>query len=1145
MGDLHLAGFELIEKIGEGGMGHVWKARQLSLDRLVAIKLLPPRFSHDPDSVRQIMTEARTAAKLKHPGIVQVYDASEQDGICYFVMEFVDGYNIGQWLTRKQVLTSKDALVVIEAVADALEYAWKSAGLIHCDLKPENIMVDQDGTIKVADLGLSLTRDTQVQEPTDEVVGTPGYISPEQVIGEEALDCRTDIYALGCCLYQMVTGVRPFRELSDMDAMEAQVSSQIPDPRDVVPGIPAPVCGLIERMLVKDRNYRLSDWEAVMAAIHRVQKGMMPLGKAPDEGMGTVHGRRLKSGSSKEDEAGAIRPKGEHGTPWGKIAVAGAVAAACVAFAAWRITSQKPAIEPVLKPLPAAPVVHQVTPVAPPVPPRVVPAPVHRVTPVVKDLETTRGEIKNVAAAYVARGELEEGARFLETYSGVWARETESDRLKEAKALRRNWAEQAAIRKTEADWQSCTRELAATILNGKYSAAEELGLKAARDERFAKHHDDLLVITDILGKMGSLSDKLALSFSNETGKIVSVALNRGTLKGRVVEVKDRVVVLETLDPVVRFDVRFDDLATTERAARMERFDCPEINLARAVPAYSGGRGDEAMALLEKTGPVLAPLLTGYIRGEKESAVRNAMAADKALTAFSRLMKLSDIEVGVFDQRAWQQAIMGCKMTRETASMVDKALEAYLAEYGASSFASKNPDLILALQTVCGQALGDSAPSVTPRAEAATEPSRGRSVSRARADDPVVAALIDKNPELLPSAVRITDEQGGRGLRVVSPFVKDLGPLSAMKDLVSLTLENPGHRGSISVSIAPLSGSGLKELRLKGYGIDELERLRGLKLRRLVIPGASLKSLSCLSGMPLVELDVSNASITDISSLRGLKLERLCLDFTKVGSIVPLIGMPLKDLSLRGIPMRDISYLRSLPLERLDLSDTVAFDYTALRGLKLKSLGLANTAIRDIGFCSDMPLDDLDLSGTKLPSLQPLKGKTMQRLRLSGSLIQDLGSLQWFTVGKLDLSRSQNTPQSIAVALGRAHYEELNLSNTDMERIECVKDNSNLRVLNLEGTKVAILTPLLTTPIEELNVKGTQVHEPAIFSAMKSLKTLETDFESWRLRWVVSNMPSLERVNGIPVSVWVEQVRERPQEMPKRDAAERPFRKRWP
>ncbi|MEI8352106.1 MAG: protein kinase, partial [bacterium] len=105
MNEIQLTGFELIEKLGEGGMGHVWKARQLSLDRTVAIKLLPPRFSTDPECVRQIIQEARTAAKLKHPGIVQVYDASEQNGTFYFVMEYVDGYNVGHWISRKQGLT--------------------------------------------------------------------------------------------------------------------------------------------------------------------------------------------------------------------------------------------------------------------------------------------------------------------------------------------------------------------------------------------------------------------------------------------------------------------------------------------------------------------------------------------------------------------------------------------------------------------------------------------------------------------------------------------------------------------------------------------------------------------------------------------------------------------------------------------------------------------------------------------------------------------------------------------------------------------------------------------------------------------------------------------------------------------------------
>ena len=171
-----LTGFELIEMLGKGGIGAVWKARQLSLDRIVAIKLLLPEFKRDKEENRRLVVEARTVAKLKHSGIVQVYDASEENGVFFFVMEYVAGYSVGTWLRRKLKLPEADTITVGLAVADALDYAWRATKLIHCDIKPDNIMVDTDGTIKVADLGLSRTLDTRADDQLGDVLGTPSYM---------------------------------------------------------------------------------------------------------------------------------------------------------------------------------------------------------------------------------------------------------------------------------------------------------------------------------------------------------------------------------------------------------------------------------------------------------------------------------------------------------------------------------------------------------------------------------------------------------------------------------------------------------------------------------------------------------------------------------------------------------------------------------------------------------------------------------------------------------------------------------------------------------------------------------------------------------------------------------------------------------
>ena len=250
---LNIKGFEILGKLGQGGMASVWMARQVSLDRTVAIKVLSERFAVAPDDIRRFQEEAQAAAKLKHSGIVQVHDAKAEDGVYYFIMEYVAGYTVGDWVRRKGVLSEQDALSVAECVADALSYAWDRAGIIHCDIKPDNIIIDEDGTVKVADLGLARTISAMggTEEAPSEIMGTPAYISPEQAEGKPQLDFRADIYSLGAMLYHLVTGKMMFEGCSEDEILEKQITDTVADPMEINQGLSKGVCWLIERMTAK------------------------------------------------------------------------------------------------------------------------------------------------------------------------------------------------------------------------------------------------------------------------------------------------------------------------------------------------------------------------------------------------------------------------------------------------------------------------------------------------------------------------------------------------------------------------------------------------------------------------------------------------------------------------------------------------------------------------------------------------------------------------------------------------------------------------------------------------------------------------------------------------------------------------------
>lgn len=273
-----IAGFEILKKLGQGGMATVWMASQLSLDRTVAIKVLLPRFAIDDEHVSRFRSEAQAAARLKHPGIVQVYDASVTDGSYYFIMEYIAGYTVGDWVHRKGTLQERDALLVAEHVCDALAYAWNHAKVIHCDIKPDNVMIDDDGTVKVMDLGLARTLNamSSYTEEDGYVLGTPSYMSPEQARGDAHLDFRSDIYSLGAMLYHLVTGKRLFSETDEETALEMQITGSAPDPMDLNTSLSRPTCALIERMLAKNPDLRGDSWKAVHTDIRRVYSGLMP-----------------------------------------------------------------------------------------------------------------------------------------------------------------------------------------------------------------------------------------------------------------------------------------------------------------------------------------------------------------------------------------------------------------------------------------------------------------------------------------------------------------------------------------------------------------------------------------------------------------------------------------------------------------------------------------------------------------------------------------------------------------------------------------------------------------------------------------------------------------------------------------------------
>ncbi len=242
--------YEVRGTLGVGGMASVYRAYQPSLDREVAIKLMAEQYARDPTFVERFRREARSVARLRHPNILTVYDAGEEDGMLYIVMEMIEGQTLKEELHGRPMAVDK-ALSYTEQVAGALDYASQK-GIVHRDIKPSNVLIDASGRAVLADFGIAkmaAERDNQLTG-TGTGVGTPDYMSPEQALGEE-LDARSDQYSLAVMLYELLTGRTPFTGDTPIAVVMGHVSKPLPSARQLNPQIPATVEAVLVKALSK------------------------------------------------------------------------------------------------------------------------------------------------------------------------------------------------------------------------------------------------------------------------------------------------------------------------------------------------------------------------------------------------------------------------------------------------------------------------------------------------------------------------------------------------------------------------------------------------------------------------------------------------------------------------------------------------------------------------------------------------------------------------------------------------------------------------------------------------------------------------------------------------------------------------------
>ncbi len=300
-----LGNYEIEAKLGQGGMGAVYKARDTRLQRCVAIKILPAQLATDEEFVQRFQREAIAAAQFCHSNLVQVFDIGESNDLHFIIMELVEGESLAHRLERKGRMAPREAVAITTYIGQALAYAWNKAKLIHRDIKPANIFLSKDGEVKLGDLGLAKSLQDAASGLTlsGTIMGTPHYMSPEQGRGDKQLDCRSDIYSLGCVLYHMLTGDPPYQGESTATLIYKHVHEAPPALRQAAPGCPEALAETVDWMMAKKPEDRPQTYEELLAELAAVRHALLhapAVAPKPAE---------AKAAAPKPAEAKAVAPK--------------------------------------------------------------------------------------------------------------------------------------------------------------------------------------------------------------------------------------------------------------------------------------------------------------------------------------------------------------------------------------------------------------------------------------------------------------------------------------------------------------------------------------------------------------------------------------------------------------------------------------------------------------------------------------------------------------------------------------------------------------------------------------------------------------------------------------------------------------------
>ncbi len=880
--------FEVLTLLGEGSVGAVYKARQISLDRMVSLKVLRPELSQDAGFIARFRQEAIAAAKLNHPNLVQMYSAGESDGAFYLAMEFIDGDSLQRRFDRVRRLDIEQTLATGYYLAHALDHAWRRGGLIHRAIKPSNIYLSRDGEVKLGDLGVA--RPSGVVFAGDS--RKPWYVSPEQARGETALDLRSDIYSLGCVLFHMLAGRPPHDAPTAEEVAQRHMTEPPPALVNLWPACPPQVALLLNKMMAKNPAARQQDYAELIADLVSVSEQLGLAASGSTQRVAPKTPPPVRPSTARVAVAAPRKPL----VPVLWVAGVVGIATAVVLWSPWQERGVPGVKRDVAKKeiptaSPAAPVVVPPVALPPPKPPvESKPAP----PPMAASMDTT-------APAPVTVSDVDAWLTSVASLPPEEQVARVNDRLKEFNPGY-NGREQHRIENGHVTELTLTSILIKDLAPLRALAGLrhlKCGSPSARSplaDLTPLRGMNLASLTCINAQVSDLSplrlaplEKLAL-----TGNPVSDLrpLKGGSLKQLYLG-GTRVSDLSPLRGLTLTHLYLEDTSVTDLSP-LENMPLEQISLRGTPVADLKPLQGMPLSVLDITGtPVkdLAPLASLPLKQFRCSeALTQDAAAAQVLQGIHTLQRINRRKVA-----------------------------AVLPPSPPSSTSSTAP------------------PPAPPVADPFVA-----SVSALPAEQQVTAVIAELR-KLNPRYDGREQHRVAQGvvtdLVLSTAGINELSPVRALTALQRLTLAPWTGTGRTTVAdLASLKGMKLSGVWCHNTQVADLSPLRDMPLTVLSCDNTLVRDLSPLRGMKLTVFSCSRTAVEDLTPLDGMPLTVLWCDHTKVSGLGSLKGMPLKELRCDFDKDRDASILSGIAtLEKINDLPAAAF-WTRVGDIVLKSGG---------------------------------------------------------------------------------------------------------------------------------------------------------------------------------------------------------------